>query len=152
MATFVFASNLRKSDFKIINNMQWLNSFAFDNKRRSCTRSPLSWTQKHVDLAGDGDGDGDGRADRWGSWLVATGAPHVTNQFPIAQSKTRVSLMIVLMTRSASASAPTPAPASQFAMYICTRWQHLHSHSNRGCPVTATYNSQIQIQTIERHF
>lgn len=49
MATFVFASNLRKSDFKIINNMQWLNSFAFDNKRRSCTRSPSSWTQKHVD-------------------------------------------------------------------------------------------------------
>lgn len=37
--TFVSASNLRKSDFKIINNMQWLNSFAFDNKSRSSRAS-----------------------------------------------------------------------------------------------------------------
>lgn len=43
--TFVSASNLRKSDFKIINNMQWLNSFAFDNKSRS---SRASFEKKNV--------------------------------------------------------------------------------------------------------
>jgi len=40
----VSASNLRKSDFKIINNMQWLNSFAFDNKSRSSSRESGSKT------------------------------------------------------------------------------------------------------------
>jgi len=57
MATFVFASNLRKSDFKIINNMQWLNSFAFDNKRCSPLSLTLSLSLCHSFKTGDlGDG------------------------------------------------------------------------------------------------